>query len=349
MVHLGLLMGLAIGVGGSCQSSGVFECSADGDCVVGEIGGSCQSNGYCSFPSDDCDSGQEYGQFAPSGVAGTCVPTAGTGSSGAPVGSSSGDIVVDDSGSSSGGVGDTTTNMSTTTDDATSTGEPPVDEDLVLWLTFDEGGRGTIPDQSGHGNDGLCGDVCPPLVPGVIGSAGAFGGGANNVVAVLFNPEFDSSAFTLAMWIRPYRLEGAPMAIIEMPLVSMTSWNSWELRLDDVNAMANDIPHRLFFAVANEMSQSVIEQPKLPFRVNDWVHLAGVSDGMSLTLYLDGAEVMSQGNFGMQVDGQDVFIGAGLSGPMSISDWFDGELDDLRYYRRALSPAEIASLADAER
>ncbi len=62
-----------------------FACESDAQCEMGGQPGVCQpATGFCSFPASDCDSGQRYGDLAPSGLAGTCVPVGddGTGSSG---------------------------------------------------------------------------------------------------------------------------------------------------------------------------------------------------------------------------------------------------------------------------
>lgn len=59
-----ILAGLQV----SCQTS-AFTCTSDESCG----GGQCELNGYCSFPDEDCESGQRFGEFAGGGVAGQCV------------------------------------------------------------------------------------------------------------------------------------------------------------------------------------------------------------------------------------------------------------------------------------
>lgn len=34
------------------------------ECIAGGVSGLCQPEGHCSFPSDDCGSGQRYGDHA---------------------------------------------------------------------------------------------------------------------------------------------------------------------------------------------------------------------------------------------------------------------------------------------
>ena len=47
-----------------------FECSTDGQCDDGV----CISPGFCAFPTDDCESGLQFGEHSSSDLAGMCVP-----------------------------------------------------------------------------------------------------------------------------------------------------------------------------------------------------------------------------------------------------------------------------------
>lgn len=100
---------------GACSTSPVYICESNEQCVTGPYQGTCQPSGLCSFPDEDCDSGQRYPEHS-GPMAGECVPVGGgtagsTGasttansnndsSSGSPGSSSSGSPPVD---SSSGG------------------------------------------------------------------------------------------------------------------------------------------------------------------------------------------------------------------------------------------------------
>jgi hypothetical protein len=89
-------------------------------------------------------------------------------------------------------------------------------------------------------------------------------------------------------------------------------------------------------------------------RVDDsqWHHVAGVFDNGTLSIYVDGnreqlavgGSTYGTGNTRYGFVGSrseaDVF-----DGPTGTPWHFDGELDDVRIYNRALSQAEVASLA----
>lgn len=81
-----VVMALA-GIGGGCTLT--FPCSSNDDCTRdGGAGGVCQASGYCSFPDDACESDQRYGELAPAGLAGSCVPVNGSNSTADSAGSS---------------------------------------------------------------------------------------------------------------------------------------------------------------------------------------------------------------------------------------------------------------------
>ena len=81
--------------------------------------------------------------------------------------------------------------------------------------------------------------------------------------------------------------------------------------------------------------------------IGRWVHLATTFDGTTARLYLNGSEIAS-GPFSF-ASGTD----AGMTiGNVNSDSWpdchgvFNGEMDEIRIYNRALTAAQIAYLAD---
>jgi glucose/arabinose dehydrogenase len=77
---------------------------------------------------------------------------------------------------------------------------------------------------------------------------------------------------------------------------------------------------------------------------NQWVHVAAVYDGTSMTLYKDGVNVGSTPKSGTITTNSSVpmWIGGSPSGA-TVRPW-DGQIDDVTIYSRALSAAEIAAM-----
>ncbi|CAN5490440.1 hypothetical protein BH11MYX1_BH11MYX1_24830 [soil metagenome] len=76
-----------------------------------------------------------------------------------------------------------------------------------------------------------------------------------------------------------------------------------------------------------------------------WHHIAGVFDGATLTVYLDGSPQATMSGLS-ETDYADDAIQIGCDTDMgSEIGRFVGSIDDVRLYGRALSPSEIAVLA----
>jgi hypothetical protein len=73
-----------------------------------------------------------------------------------------------------------------------------------------------------------------------------------------------------------------------------------------------------------------------------WTHVAGVWDGTTLRLYVNGTQVRSTPLSGTasQAD-QPLYVG----GNAVWGEWFQGLIDDVRVYSRALSAAEVQARA----
>ena len=72
---------------------------------------------------------------------------------------------------------------------------------------------------------------------------------------------------------------------------------------------------------------------------NEWVHLGMSCDGTTTSLYYNGLFVTSLDQANTQYGQMAVGINRGMA------NWFEGEVDEVRVYNRALTNAEIAGLA----
>jgi hypothetical protein len=83
---------------------------------------------------------------------------------------------------------------------------------------------------------------------------------------------------------------------------------------------------------------------------DQWHMLAGTYDGATVRLYLDGTEVGStpaMGNIAYNLASTNDFVIGTLKDPACVEQTnFSGSIDEPRVYSRALTPAEIALLAD---
>ncbi|MFO0701157.1 MAG: LamG-like jellyroll fold domain-containing protein [Nitrospira sp.] len=79
-----------------------------------------------------------------------------------------------------------------------------------------------------------------------------------------------------------------------------------------------------------------------PVTSGTWTHVAGVLDGTAVRLYVNGT-LVATGTTTVPIpnDDNEVVMGASSNGNPLISEFFNGTLDEIRVYNRALSQAEI--------
>ena len=80
--------------------------------------------------------------------------------------------------------------------------------------------------------------------------------------------------------------------------------------------------------------------------LNQWAYLVMTYDGANTRLYINGQATAVSPNTGAIANAlYPIYIGSWLG----TTDWFNGLIDDVRVYNRALSAAEIQALYNAEK
>ena len=146
---------MLVGVG--CSQATSFVCTTDSECASDTGAGFCEADGFCSFFDPDCESERRYGQLAGGGLAGTCVPTGGTGGAGSTDSTGDGptsDTTGADEGSS--GSADDGTTLA-----VGSTGDTPAGATTVEATSVGSSGTSeSSSDESSSGSTGVT-NVCP--------------------------------------------------------------------------------------------------------------------------------------------------------------------------------------------
>ena len=191
----------------------------------------------------------------------------------------------------------------------------------------------TAYDRSGQGNHGTL-TSGPTLVIGKLGQALSFDG-TSSYVAVSGTNGIPSgqSARTVSFWMYQNTRNDGGSAVIDILkstgqsfTVTMTIIGSMYLFTDSVN-------------VDNNITLTGSQIPSL----KAWHHVVFTFDGGSnWVYYLDGVNAKS-GTFSVTIntDSAGIHIGRRSS---AASGFYDGKLDDVRIYNRALAPAEVKLL-----
>jgi hypothetical protein len=203
------------------------------------------------------------------------------------------------------------------------------DPALVGWWKFDEGTGDIAADSSGNGNDGTLNGPVEWTTEGKIGGAMAFTGPYNFVLvpsAPSLNP---TQEITITAWINP-------------------SWTG-NNRILQKSTEGSDTQYRLIKEGGNNIR--VHFPPISRFEVTnnippqgEWTHLAATYDGSAIKVYYNGVVVGETAASGdMATTDGPLFIGNKWS-QAPAGDEFNGIMDDVRIYSRALSQSEIQKL-----
>jgi RHS repeat-associated protein len=220
-------------------------------------------------------------------------------------------------------------NVATATPSASATGA------LVGSYTFEEGTGGVTADFSGYGNTGALQGTINWTTAGKNGNALSFGGG--NVD--LGNPGTlqITGSMTVSAWINSSTFPNDDAAIVS----KRTGGSNIGFQLDTT---IDQGPRTIGFKLTTPAGDRMYRYGGTPLQLNTWYHVAGVYDAQAQTMnvYLNG--VLDNGpTVGTVASSQmdsplDVFVGRrpGVGGFE-----FNGTIDDVRIYSRALSQAEI--------
>jgi hypothetical protein len=172
---------------------------------------------------------------------------------------------------------------------------------------------------------------------GKVGSAFTFNG--TWYIRVPDAVDLRPTEMTAEAWVFPTVLSGDHQSVIARGS-STNDDDTWWM------GVFNSKPR--FWSNHSGLGMQVLEAPSA-IPLNQWTHLAITFDGRIKRLYVNGVQVASQGGLGALV--YDV-----TPVPLTIgSDWafnasiapFRGHIDEVSLYRRAISSAEVFSLADS--
>ena len=201
----------------------------------------------------------------------------------------------------------------------------------VAAYNFNAGTGTVLVDTTGNGHDGaIAGATWSGS--GYFGSALSFDG-INNWVTVADADALDlTTGMTLMAWVRP-KVLGDWRTVLLKETAGLPNGLSYGLYGHDPQANRPDV-----FVNTGGSDQSAAGTAKLP--VNAWTHLTATYDGLNLRLYVNGVLTATRTvTNSLRLTGNPLRIG----GNAVWGEFFNGLIDEVRVYDRALSAAEIPS------
>ena len=209
----------------------------------------------------------------------------------------------------------------------------PAPSGLVGWWP----GEGNANDVTGNNNGTLVNDV--DFAPGEVGQAFSFDG-ANGYVSIPDSPLLDSltTSITIELWLKTDQVTSDWTGIV-------TKGNSaWRLQ---ATPGANTVDFTVSVSAGDLTGSRSIND-------GQWHHVAGVYDGTNMFLYVDGTLDVSMPATGLIPQNSDpLAIGANVQAyvpPCGCNEpgyFFNGLIDEVSIYNRALTAQEIQAIYNA--
>jgi hypothetical protein len=207
-------------------------------------------------------------------------------------------------------------------------GTAVADPNLVAWWEFDEGSGSSAGDSSGYGNTGTI-NGATWVDDQFGGKALSFDGTDDGVVASVGSGSLamGGDQLTIAAWIYP---------------TSDSAWDRIVVRAGSYYFSRYNVsdPYNALYIMGSDpegWSKSALGAVPL----NTWTHVAFVYDGSNAISYIDFEYSNTTARTGNLINtGDDVVIGG------YDAEQFDGMIDDVRIYDRALTAGEIAAIPE---
>ncbi len=211
------------------------------------------------------------------------------------------------------------------------------DPDLLGWWKLDDGTGTVAADSSGNGNDGTFVQD-PEWVAGKFGSGLLFDGQGGERVA-LGGLDIPSGAMTITCWFKANNLD-TPGNDPRMVSKANGGDNNDHWWMFSSSRIGSD--KFLRFRLKTNDGQQTSEIKAGSFEVGEWIHGAIWWDGTNMKVYKNGEEVGNMPKGGTSVALDPAVQGAIGNQPIGAENRpFDGVIDEVRIYTKALSVEEI--------
>jgi hypothetical protein len=214
---------------------------------------------------------------------------------------------------------------------------PPPTDHLAAAYAFDEDGGATTADESGNGNTATLHG--PAFAAGKNGNALVFDGAGDYAEAPnSVSLDIGGTGLTIAFWVKVNSTgSGVDYVIVGKPWQATTMTSPfYQYGVEYSNGYNKTLD--FYFG---DPSGGLHGPYRMSPTLGSWTHVAYTFDGSTVKGYLDGAELLSEADAAsLQPRGHSLRFG--VDG--AYQQFFNGALDDLRIYSRALTAGEIRSV-----
>jgi hypothetical protein len=197
---------------------------------------------------------------------------------------------------------------------------------LIMWLTFDEGSGNIVYDYSGNNNNGtiysgtiVCGetDTCPLWVSGIFGKALSFDG-VDDWIEILNSDLLNPSLITVSLWVNVKSFSNS--------VLLSKDYSSYQLSMDSNGYVQ-------FYINETYINSS------FPLNISTWQNIVGRFNGSSIDIFINAVNAGSK-FYSLSIPSNSLNLSIGS---WQLTSFFNGTIDDVRVYNKALTDEEILS------
>jgi hypothetical protein len=209
---------------------------------------------------------------------------------------------------------------------------------LVSWWKAESNALDSVSSNNGILRNG------PAYAGGMVGSAFRFAG-ANDCVEVPYSTNLVPSTFSVETWVEPSSQVSDP---INQDLIFGQGYGHGSLV---VRTGTTGVRVAWLFGTSHFDFYEVASANEIP--IGQFSHLVGTWDGTTLRLYINGVLNAQSTPGASPVDSGCSFFIGGFYSPAAdscnyVGQFFNGTIDELSFYSRALSSNEVASIYNAD-
>jgi PGF-CTERM protein/uncharacterized repeat protein (TIGR01451 family) len=218
--------------------------------------------------------------------------------------------------------------------------------DEVLVLHFDEGSGSIVRDLSGNGNDGTI--YGATWVDGISGKALRFDGVDDYVDCGTDSSLNLGNEFTIMAWVKSEN--NKYQAIAGKHHEDSGAYSGYGLKKTTSTSCGSEVGDNKFsLRVDGGGWNYEYTHSDVGYTDTNWHFVVGVRRGGTNYLYVDGEQQADTGSQSLSNTGDPFFIGAGTSPRSSNYANFNGIIDEVSIYNRALSADEIRALYEGKK
>jgi hypothetical protein len=202
---------------------------------------------------------------------------------------------------------------------------------LIARWTFNDG---TAMDSSGNNHHGTIHGAQP--ISGPKGNALRFNG-VDNYIEIPDHPSLNGfTEFTVSCWFRVHGFN------IWEPILNKGGYNEYTTDVFEVNVNYQGLIH--FVLNFETTGRTGYNTPAGIIKIDTWHHLVGSWDGDILNIYIDGilVQIFDTPNEPLKTSDSTLQIGLEYENP--DQSYFNGDIDDIYIYSRALTAEESTIL-----